>query len=317
MNEAVSPAARYRHVIFPDSVGGYGKAVNLSPRQPVDAPADPAARSPALPVEPLAPDVESFLRWLMSRAGLNHRHYKPETLNRRVPACLRALRVTSVAHARSLLRRHPQLAATALDALLIGVTAFLRDEAVFNTLRHMTLPDLLHRWRAHAGSRSFRVWSAGCSDGAELYTVAILLVELGALSPFGVELVGTDCRSEALDRAAAGVFEAAAVKAVPPGLLRRYFSFDGERYRIQRALRAAVRWRCADLTSTPEPGPWDLVLCRNVAIYLQPEATASLWASLATVLRPGGALVLGKAERPLGVQGLAASSPCVYRKGAV
>jgi chemotaxis methyl-accepting protein methylase len=313
MNEAVSHAARYRHVTFPDSVGGYGKAVNLSPPPPFDPLAD-AGPSPAAPTEPLAPDVESFLRWLLSRAGLNIRHYKPETLGRRLPACLRALRVGSVGQARALLQRQPQLASAALDALLIGVTGFFRDDAVFSALHRRTLPDLLRRWRAQAGSRSFRVWSAGCSDGAELYTVAILLVELGALSPFGVELVGTDCRPEALERAAAGAFDAAAVKSVPPHLLQRYFSFDGSRHHVQRALRAAVRWRCGDALAAPEPGPWDLVLCRNVAIYLQPESAAALWASLAAVLRPGGALVLGTAERPNGVPGLSCEAPCVYRR---
>jgi chemotaxis methyl-accepting protein methylase len=313
MNEAVSPAARYRHVIFPDSVGGYGKAVNLSPRQPQGAPAD-AGPSPAAPTEPLAPEVESFLRWLLSRAGLSFRHYKPETLVRRLPACLRALRVGSVGQARALLQRQPQLAAAALDALLIGVTGFFRDEAVFSMLHRRTLPDLLRRRQAQVGSRTFRVWSAGCSDGAELYSVAILLVELGALSPFGVELVGTDCRPEALERAAAGAFDAATVKSVPPHLLGRYFSFDGSRYHVQRALRAAVRWRCGDVLGGIEPGPWDLVLCRNVAIYLQPESAAALWPSLASVLRPGGALVLGKAERPGGVTDLVTEGPCVYRR---
>jgi chemotaxis methyl-accepting protein methylase len=314
MNQAVSPAARYRHVIFPDSVGGYGKAVDLSPRQPSEPSYGAAAHPPAAPAEPLAPEVESFLRWLLSRAGLNFRHYKPETLGRRLPACLRVLRAGSVGQARSLLQRQPHLAGAALDALLIGVTGFFRDEAVFSTLHRRTLPDLLHRRRAQAGPRSFRVWSAGCSDGAELYTVAILLVELGALSPFGVELVGTDCRPEALDRAAAGAFDAAAVKAVPPHLLHRYFSFDGARYHVQRALRAAVRWRCGDAVAAPEPGPWDLVLCRNVAIYLRPDSAASLWPALAAALRPGGALVLGKAERPSAVADLVCEGPCVYRR---
>jgi chemotaxis methyl-accepting protein methylase len=313
MNEAVSHPAKYRHVVFPDSVGGYGKAVDQSPRGACDGvAAGPGAAEAA--AEPLAPDAESFLRWMLSRGGRNLRHYKPETLRRRLPACLRALRVGSLAQARSLLVRQPHLAGPALDALLIGVTGFFRDEAVFDGLLRRTVPDLLRRRRAEAPSRSFRVWSAGCSDGAELYSVAMMLVELGELAPFGVDLVGTDCRPEALDRAAAGAFDPAAVKGVPPALLRRYFSFDGECYRVQRALRAAVRWRCADALAAPEPGPWDLVLCRNVAIYLQPEAAAALWASLAAVLRPGGALVPGKAERPLGVAGIVPDGPCVYRR---
>ena len=312
MNETVSHPARFRHVVFPDATGGYGRAVDVAPPPP---PAESGGGAPrASGPEPLSPEAESFLRWLLARCGLDLRHYKPETLRRRLPPCLRALRARSVGHARSLLERHPQLAATALDALLIGVTSFYRDDTVFEHLRRDTLPDLLRRWRASAEKRPFRVWSAGCSDGAELYTVAMLLVELGSLLPPGVELVGTDCRPDALGRAATGAYEPAAVNGLPPLLLGRYFTFDGGRYHVQRALRATVQWRRANVLAAPEPGPWDLVLCRNVAIYLEPEQAAAMWASLAGVLRPGGAVVAGKAERPLGVRALRCSAPCVYRR---
>jgi chemotaxis methyl-accepting protein methylase len=262
----------------------------------------------------MPPEAEPFLRFLLSRAGLSFCRYRPETLQRRLPACLRALRATSLCQARAAVQRHPHLAWPALDALVIGVTGFFRDAAVFDTLARKTLPDLLATWRGDSCRRPLRIWSAGCSGGAELYSVAMLLVEHGALAPGAVELVGTDCRPDALERAAGGVFDPAEVKGVPPSLLQRYFKFDGDRYHVQRALRLATAWRRADVLAGAEAGPWDLVLCRNLAIYLQPHATASLWATLAGAVRPGGALVLGKAERPLGVAGLVPDGPCVYRR---
>jgi chemotaxis protein methyltransferase CheR len=312
MNEVVSQAACFRHVVFPDSVGGYGRAVNLAPPRHVDAEA--ARRGPA---GPMAPEVESFLRWLLSRAGLSLHRYKPETLLRRLPACLRAVRAATPAHARSLLRHKPQLLWAAVGALLIGVTGFFRDDPVFDALRTRVLPDLLRRWSGENDGRPLRVWSAGCSDGAEPYSVALLLAEAGALASGRVEVIGTDCRPEALERAAAGAFDPAAVTAVPAELLRRYFRFDGERYHVDHAIRRAVRWHRADVLAAPEPGPWDLVLCRNLAIYLQPDVAAGLWASLASVVRPGGLLVLGKAERPIGLAGLEAEGPCTYRRAEV
>ena len=315
MNEAATHAGRFRHVVFPHSVGGYGRALDLAPRRP--HPSEPVPRAAAFP-EPLSPDGEAFLRWLLAHAGLRFDDYKPETLARRLPACLRALRAVRAAspsHARSLLRRSPDALPAALDALLIGVTGFFRDEPVFESLASRTLPDLLDRLSQVGRTRPLRVWSAGCSEGAELYTVAILLAESGALAAGPVELLGTDCRPEALARAAAGSFDAQAVRAVPRPLLDRYFEADGTRYRVAPALRAACAWRRADVLGAPEPGAWDLVLCRNVAIYLQPEAAAALWAALAAAVRPGGALVLGKAERPLGVRELACDGPCVYRRG--
>jgi chemotaxis protein methyltransferase CheR len=311
MSEAVSRAGSSRHVVFPDGAGGYGRALDLTPRPAPAAVAPPSAGSPARAALP--EESESFLRWLFSRVGLRFGAYKAETLGRRLPACLRAVRATSTAQARSILHRNPELVWTALGALVIGVTWFFRDKSVFQALHQRVLPELLRRHRHSAGARPLRVWSAGCSDGAELYTVALLLAELGALSPGRCELLGTDCRPEALESAAAGVYGAAAVKGVPAAMLRRYFRFDGSYYRVRGELTAAVRWRRADTLAAVEPGPWDLVLCRNFAIYLQPEATVELWAQLAGVLTTGGILVLGKAERPLGVRELVSVGPCIYQ----
>src|SRR5881392_197110 len=125
MNEAVSQAGRFRHVVFPDSVGGYGRALNVTPCDDVSN----GGRWPGLALDrmvptacPLSPAAESLLRVLFARAGLNFRHYKAETLARRLPACLRAVRATSAEQARAMVRRNPELAGPALDALLIGVT---------------------------------------------------------------------------------------------------------------------------------------------------------------------------------------------------
>lgn len=308
MHEAVTQTGRFRHVVFPDGVGGYGRALNVTP--PVPAADGRAVR----PSASLTPDADSLLRLLFSRAGIGLRHYKPETLARRLPACLRALRASTPDQARAALRRNPELAAPAVDALLIGVTAFFRDDCVFAALRQTVLPELVSHRRAAGCVRPLRIWSAGCSCGAELYSVALLLLEQGALWPGQCELLGTDCRPEALARAAAGVFEPAAVRAVPPTLLRRYFDFDGANFRVRADVRSALRWRHGDVLAAPEPGPWDLVLCRNLAIYLQPDAAATLWSHLVVSLRPGGVLVPGKAERPLGVRGLINLGPCLYTK---
>jgi chemotaxis protein methyltransferase CheR len=339
MDRAVARAGYFRHVIFPDSVGGYGRAVKLArvPRaengvftglgpacpqlaagvewafpSATHAPGDPTGAGPA---GAPAADAESFLAGLFAHAGLGLRHYKPETLHRRLPACLRVLRATSLTHARSVLQRQPHLAPEAVDALVIGVTSFFRDPTVFDALRRFVLPELLADCR---GRRPLRVWSAGCSDGAELYSVAMLLSELTGTDAGGrFELLGTDCRPNAVAAAAEGVFDSAAVAGVPPDFLRRHFDFDGNRYRVKDAPRAAARWKVADVLRAADapPGPFDLVLCRNLVIYLQPAATASVWSLLTRSLRPGGILMPGNAERPLGVRGLRPVGPCLYRRG--
>ena len=306
MNEGGLQSARFRHVVFPESARAFGRPLDLAPREP--------GRDSVVPPEPLTPDGEALLRRLSLCAGVNLGRYKPETLRRRLPACLRALRVSSPAQARSLLRRQPALTDAALDALLIGVTSFFRDDGVFTALRSAALPELVRRWRADPSGRPLRVWSAGCSSGAELYSVALLLLELGALWPQRSELLGTDCRAGAVARAAAGAFEPAELKGVPSALLREYFVCDGERFRVRTDVRSAVRFTTGDALSAPEPGPWDLVLCRNVAIYIRGGAADALWGALCRRLRPGGLLVVGKAERPLGMRGLRCVAPCLYRR---
>ncbi len=191
--------------------------------------------------------------------------------------------------------------------------------------------------RAPPKSRPARIWSVGCSDGAELYSIALLLSELGVLGR--CELLGTDCRPDAIERAREGVYDAAAVGGLPKSMIRRYFrpveplqsGFNhyappmspyraapsprqvASRWQVAAELRHALRWRTADALTVREPGEWDLILCRNVSIYLQPEATRDLWSRLTSALRPGGVIMLGKAERPA-TRGLAPIGNCLYRR---
>jgi chemotaxis methyl-accepting protein methylase len=251
----------------------------------------------------------AFLRWLFEQQGLDTGHYRLETLQRRLSPCLRALRVGSSNEARRLLEQQPRLAPIAMSTLLIGITGFFRDPAVFATLRDSVLPALA------AGRPAVRVWSAGCSDGAELFSIAILLAESGLLA--GADLLGTDCRPDAIRRAREGLFDDLALKHLPPDLRARYFIREQERWRLAEPLVAAARWRTGNLLAVPEPGVWDMILCRNLAIYMQSDAIAALWRTLEPRLRPGGILVVGKAERPTEARGFSTIAPCVYRRERV
>jgi chemotaxis methyl-accepting protein methylase len=287
----------YRHVVFPDLPG--------TPEQPVNfTPADDGPEQDAL--TDLSADEYECIRWIFEQAGLDAEQYRRETLRRRVPACLRALRVETLLEVRLAIDRNPELAKIALNALVIGVTSFFRDPPVFWNLAQAALPGLL------AQPTGLRVWSAGCSDGAELYSVAMLLAERGAIDRS--TLLGTDCRTRAISLAREGCYETGEIKNVPADLFSRYFRFDDGGWRIQTELRAATQWRCGDVLATSEPGAWDMILCRNLGIYLQPGVASRLWSRLEQALRPGGILVLGKAERPIGTTGLRLLSPCIYQR---
>jgi chemotaxis methyl-accepting protein methylase len=254
----------------------------------------------------LSGDEQSCLEWLLDRAGLDLRDYRRETIKRRIASCLRALRVETPGQLRKLVQRRPDLMKVALSSLIIGVSSFFRDPTVFEHLSGLVLPELTAR------SQDLRIWSAGCSDGAELYSVAMLLAERGAIQR--ACLLGTDCRSDALARAREGCYDGANVKNVPAEFLRRYFQFDSTGWHVHPYLRSITQWRTGNVLTTLEPGLWDLVLCRNVAIYMYPAAATMLWQRLEQCLRPGGFLVLGKAERPQNAIGLKLVAPCIYRR---
>ncbi len=251
--------------------------------------------------------VDPFPGWVLAQAGLDPESYRSTPLGRRVPACLRALQVASTAEARVRLQKRPDLVPDAVTMLLIGVTQFWRDADVFAALRTMVLPAIRQR------RVPVRIWSAACSTGEELYTMAILLADAGLLDTS--ELVGTDCRADAIESAAQSVYAASSLDSVPEAARLRYFERVGAREsRPIFPLRKRTRWRVADLLQEVEPGPWDIILWRNNAIYLDPNVAAAVFARLISQLSAGGFLVVGKAERPPAGAPLTSVCRCIYRK---
>lgn len=292
----VPPPLRFRHLVFRESSPSYRHA-DLAP----------ARENPPHVLPAVTAEDRAFLRWVLERAGLDPSNYRLATLQRRLPASLRALQVGSCAEARLLLEQHVELVYRAVEAIIIGFTGFFRDPPVFAFLEQ-------HLRGLPARALGCRVWSVGCSDGSEIYSVAMLLAELERLDRS--RLLGTDCRTSAVARARDGYFGTPATRQVPSRLRARYFESEHGRNRVVSDLRAVPSWRVGDVLGFVEPGEWDVVLCRNLAIYLNDRAVARLWRSLVSRLRPGGILVVGKAERPLGVPGLTAVGPCVYERHA-
>ena len=134
--------------------------------------------------------------------------------------------------------------------------------------------------------RPLRVWSAACSSGAELYSLAILLAEAGLLEDSF--LLGSDCRQDAIEEAAAALYNSHDLGKIAAPVRRRYFDEAGGSWRPIEPLRRHVHWKVADLGRGIEQGPWDMILWRNMAIYLKAETAASVWQRLASALATGG-----------------------------
>jgi chemotaxis methyl-accepting protein methylase len=251
-------------------------------------------------------ESDAFFDALLTAAGLTPTAYRARTLHRRLAACLRFLQVGSVAAARQRLVDEPGLTRALLNVALLGVSEFFRDTCVFERIERTVLPALADRFDR------LRIWSAGCSGGRELYSVAMLLAEAGMLSKS--ELLGTDCRAHAIEEARTAVFPWTQVSALPAVRQERFFTQAGQAGIVRPALRLAVTWKPGDLLTGVQPGPWQLILWRNVAIYLEADTVSQVWNSLIAELAPGGYLIVGKADHPPAQPDLTRVSSCIYQK---
>ena len=127
-------------------------------------------------------------------------------------------------------------------------------------------------------------------------------------------LLGTDCRMEAVGRARAALYDAPAVRPLEGAIGQRYFEPVGKAWRPIESLRRRTCWKVADLAEQIEEGPWDVILWRNLAIYLTAKPAATIWRRCAGALSPHGFLIAGKAEWPPAGLGLTPLCRCVYRR---
>jgi len=180
-------------------------------------------------------------------------------------------------------------------ALLINVTSFFRDPKVFDFLTETIIPDLI---RHHPPDKPLRVWIAGCSTGEETYSLAMLFSEQlrAANLPIKLQVFASDVDPDAIASAREGVYPETIEAAVSPARLARFFTKEGSRYRILPDLRALVVFTVQDILSDPPFARLDMVSCRNLLIYLNPEAQALVASVFHFALREDGLLLLGSSE---------------------
>ena len=194
--------------------------------------------------------------------------------------------------------RHPDLPDTVVDALLNQESFFYRDAAVFDTIAAAV--DALD---ALALGRRVRIWSAGCANGQEPLSLAMLFAEReeagGTPAP---EIVATDVSDAALARARAGRYSQFEIqRGLPIRRMMRWFDQVGEDWVAKPDLVRRIQFKRHNLVGDPPPiGRFDVVLCRNVLLYLSAAHRAQVFERMAEVIRPGGLLVLGAGETVIG-----------------
>lgn len=249
------------------------------------------------------PHLQPLKEWIIRRTGLSYYKDREDELARALeqvfgggPAPLPA-----AGKILSRLQSNPDELDALVEQLTIGETFFFRHMEMFHALRDTVFPDLLKR---RAASRCLRIWSAGCSIGAEPYSIAILLREM--LGPefrdWAIHILGTDINRKFLRIAETGAYDPWTLRGMPPHVLHRCFTKDGSKWRLTERCRAGVSFRSHNLASDPLPDAagdlacFDLIICRNVMIYFDQPSIQRLAAQFYDTLTPGGWLAVGHAE---------------------
>jgi chemotaxis protein methyltransferase CheR len=192
------------------------------------------------------------------------------------------------------------LAQKVVEALLNNETYFFRDRAMFDQLSNTVLPMLARRREA---SKRLSIWSVGCSTGQEAYSVAMLFAELPARwRGWTIEILGTDVARSVVEAAREGNFSQFQIqRGLGVAQMVNFFEESRTGWRAKENLRKTVRFETHNLLDTPpEPGRFDLVLCRNVLLYFDRPTRERAFVRLSTALAPDGLLMLGAGETTVG-----------------
>lgn len=186
-----------------------------------------------------------------------------------------------------------------IDAITTNETLFFRDSSPFDVLQHRILPNLIDAKSKSGTPKRIRIWSAACSTGQEPYSIAMVLHELlGNLAGWDIKIQATDISDAAIRHASKGRYAVHEIqRGMPQPLLQKYFTQDPQGWTVQDSLRALIAFKRLNLL---EPftilGTFDVIFCRNVAIYFSPDARKDLFRRIAAQLTAEGALLVGSSE---------------------
>ena len=255
-----------------------------------------------------ADDYIGFCDGLREICGIDLTQYRRPQMERRLRSYWARLGISKLTDALPRLRRDAAQLDDLLDRVTINVSQLWRHPDQWAHLERGLLAEL-------AARGPVRAWSAGCSYGAEAYTLAAVC--RAAVPTASVRILGTDIDQRMVARAKAGEFSDADARTAPPAAMERWFERTPDGWRAKQALRAMTSFEVGDLLKLRRPASsYELIMCRNTVIYFADRIRDDLHASFADALRPGGLLVIGGTERVSDATalGLTPIHPFIYRK---
>ncbi len=241
--------------------------------------------------------LEKVLILLRAKTGQDFSLYKKNTIYRRVERRMSIHQIDRIATYVRFLQENPQEVELLFKELLIGVTSFFRDPEAWEYLQGEAIPGLL---AARSAGGTIRAWSLGCSSGEEAYSLAIVFKEaLEQIKPtenFSLQIFATDLDRDAINKARQGFYPATIAADVTPERLRRFFIREENGYRVAKEIREMVTFATQNVIMDPPFTKLEILICRNLLIYLAPELQKKLLPLFHYSLNPGGVLFLGSAE---------------------
>jgi two-component system CheB/CheR fusion protein len=239
--------------------------------------------------------IEAILERIREARNFDFRNYKRATLRRRIERRMADRRCRSISEYAALLEREPAEFDSLISSMLIKVTSFFRDEEMWEALSSKIIPQLLSEKRP---GEEIRCWCAGSATGEEAFSLAILLAE--AMGPAfqnqDVKIFGTDLDEKAVAYARHGLYSAEQMKSLPRNLLQQYFVDERGGFSVRKEVRRTVVFGVNNLVSDAPISRLDLLICRNVFIYLDAQLQKRVLTRFHYALRRHGILVLGKSE---------------------
>lgn len=232
-------------------------------------------------------DLKSIIR-VVEEQGLSISYFRKDFLKRRIKSRMLMTQKQTLIEYYALIKNDRNEALSLLDSSFINVSEFFRDPPLWEALSIIL--------KGFSRNGITRIWSAGCSCGEEPYSLALLISET-LPSYNNVRIIATDIDENALRFATTGVYDQKALRNVRPDLLIKYFIKEGDdKFRISEKLKALVKFSKHDITKDRFFMFCDMILCRNLMIYLSREVQRELIKNLWSALKPQGYLVLGMSE---------------------
>ncbi|KAF0197778.1 MAG: Uncharacterized protein FD166_1678 [Bacteroidetes bacterium] len=242
-------------------------------------------------------NLEKIIILLRSQTGHDFSLYKKNTLFRRIERRMNVHQINKIANYVRFLQENPNELDILFKELLIGVTNFFRDPVVWDNIRDKVLPNL---FKQLPNGHIFRAWSTGCSTGEEAYSLAIVFKEayekVKQSKNFTLQVFATDIDSDAIEIARRGFFNHNIISDVLPERISQFFVKDENGFRINNSIREMVVFAPHNVIKDPPFTKLDLLLCRNLLIYMEPELQKKLMNLFHYSLNAGGVMILGSAE---------------------